>query len=119
MSDHPTENESPPDGPRKPPQMSALFVIVWVLGLLALIGLAGCTVMLTVMAVGGMNGLDAAAPIGVLLMLAALYAYGRSLFRGRRLERAQEPPSTLFLYIFLIPVVAAFVWAGGCLLAIQ
>lgn len=119
MSEHPTENEPPPEGPRKAPQMSALFVIVWVLGLLALIALAGCTIMLTVMAVGGMSGLDAAAPIGILLMLAALFAYGRALIRGRRLERAQQPPSTLFLYIFLIPVVAAFVWAGGCLLTLQ
>ncbi|MFK7915919.1 MAG: hypothetical protein AB8B93_18545 [Pseudomonadales bacterium] len=117
MTDQLPQNEPCSDGPRKPPQMSALFVIVWVLGLLALIVLAGCTV--AVITVGELSGIDAAALLGVLLMLAALFAYGRSLFKGRRLERAQEPPSTLFLYIFLIPVVAAFVWAGGCLLIIQ
>lgn len=116
MSEHPMENEPSPDGPRKPPQMSALFVIVWVLGLLALIALVGCTVMLAGIA---LSDLDAAAFIGILVMLAALFVYGRGLLRGRRMERAQQPPSTLFLYIFLIPVVAAFVWAGGCLLTLQ
>ena len=111
--------ESDPQPPRPPPQMSALFVIVWVIGLLGLVALGGCTIMLISMAFGEEMGLEFATPAGALLMLAALYGFGRSLVQARRKERAQQPPSTVFLYAVLIPVVTVFVWAGGCLLALR
>lgn len=119
MNDQQADNDGPSTGPRKPPQMSPVFVIVWVLGILTLIVLAGCTVILTFVAFEGTDGFDVATPVGVLVMLAALFGYGRSLRQARRAERSQQPPSTLFLYTLFIPVVTAFVWAGGCLLSLQ
>lgn len=115
----PDDQSNQPYPPRKPPQMGVLFVVFWVLALLALVVLGGCTVMLIGFGAADPSGLDFKVFAGLFVMLAALYGFGRSLQQGRRAERSQQPPGKVFLYTLGIPVITGFIWAGGCLLALR
>lgn len=110
------QDSGAPRPPAPPPKLSPGFMLLWILGLLVFLGGVGCTLMLSAFALesGGHLG----GWLGLLVMIGALVWFYRSLARGRQAERAQAPPNQVLKFMLLLPVLAGFVWAGGCLLSI-
>ncbi|MEM1230528.1 MAG: hypothetical protein AAGI15_08335 [Pseudomonadota bacterium] len=91
-------------------------MLLWIFVVLVFVAGIGCTLLLVPFVLGG--SADASGALGLIIMGAALFAFFRSLLHGRRERAAEAPTNQVLLFLLLIPFLATFVWAGGCLISV-
>lgn len=108
MSDSPT----PP-----PPKPSIGYILLFIFGLALFLGGAGCTLAYVAFLFG--QGVSAGGVMGLLLMLGALVLLVKALQTANRNQKLGKSGGDIWLYLLLLPIVAVFIFGGGCVIGIN